>query len=302
MKVIYLIVSLVVLHPCFAAIEVSYLATTGLRDVASPLQLPLTPGHDVRIGTFDDGFAPAADSTPAELGAHWRAFDATQIREIDGEPSRFGAQASDTDSFFTGRPIWLWILRTTDDGAVAADYGNVSAQGLFRAGGWTFPDGGGLPGQNRVTITSNEADSSRIGSLTATSLVLEATGPTLPGYASWAATKLSGFPADDGPSDDADGDGLSNGLEFFLQTEPDSSTPPPLEAANAGEYFRVSFDLPDDGREQYMVVKTSSDLSAFQTSSPAASRTATEAGRIRLTLDFPKTSDRLFVRLDLNLD
>lgn len=303
MRVIFLIACFAGLQPCSGAIEVSYLATSGLRDVASPIHLPLAAGHEVRLGTFEDGFTPPAGATPADLGAQWRAFDVTEVREIDGEPSRFGAEASSTDSFFEGRNIWMWVLRTTDALAVEADYSNVTAQGLYRAdSGWTFPTGGGLPGQNRLTITSSEADISPIGSLTDASLLLETTGAVLPGYADWAAVELADFPAKNGADEDADGDGLSNGLEFFLQTEATTPTAPPLQTANTNDFFSVSFDLPDDGREQYLIVKSSMDLSTFQKATPAASRTVTGDGMVRLTLDFPKASDRLFVRLDLNLD
>lgn len=283
-----------------AAIEVSWLGTTGLRDVRSPLLEPLAAGHEVRVGTFGQDFVPSDEATPAELGAAWRAFGSTAIRppeESGGEAGRFGAEASSDDDAFKGEPIWLWILRTDDGSPVEGDYGNVVAHGLFRAPDWTFPTSE-FPGSNRAQITSSEVTRDPIGSVSPDSLILASLpgAEGFPGYAPWALQRLASDQA--AASGDPDKDGLPNALEFFFATPPHEANGSPLSVTTSGPQLLLTCTLPDDGRQQHLVIETTHDLrQPFQPTETTFAEEPTGHGTVYLTARPTLIGARQFFRL-----
>lgn len=283
-----------------AAIEVSYLGTSGLRDIRTPLLQPLAAGHEVRVGTFDENFLPSTGATPAELGAAWRAFGSTAIRDpedSDGERGRFGAEAGSDADAFKGEPIWLWVLRTDDTGPVSGDYSNVVAQGLFRAPDWTFPTSD-FPGSNRTQITTSEVTNAPIGNVSPDSLILASLpgAQGFPGYAQWALQRLA--PEKVPAPSDPDRDGLPNSMEFFFGTPPDEPNGRPLSITADGPVVLLALTLPDDGRQQHLVIETTHDLrEPFQPAEATLSEERTGDGTVQITARRTLDSRKQFFRI-----
>ena len=116
---------------------------------------PLAPGHKVSIGTFADGFDPAAHASdlPALLAA-WRQFHFTTTDTIDGDPGSFWLKhasptgnatvtlpdGTSSEFSFPGKKIYLLLTRTdAAHSEPAADGSNVRDFAIFTAPAWTFP-------------------------------------------------------------------------------------------------------------------------------------------------------------------
>jgi len=284
-----------------SAIEVTYLGTTGLRSVGTNLLDPLTPGHEVRIGTLDPAYTPSETDAPGVVSAAWSAFGSTLIRELDGEPGRFGATARQSGDAFKGKPVWLWILRTEDGNAVNADFSNVVAHGLFRHSGWTFPTSD-FPGLNRVTIGTNEIDTHPIGDVTTHHLALKPFPPAdgLPGYRVWADTRL---PApESGSRADPDADGIINAAEFFFAKDPMQPEPSvfTLERNESGRFCLV-FDLPDLERLDHLQTESTPSLKLEFQSVTSAIHTEPLDHGARVWMCFDLEGPALFIKTLIGL-
>jgi hypothetical protein len=121
----------------------------GYPAAKAPDGSPLEPGHKVSIGTFPDGFDPAAHASdlPALL-ANWQQFHFGSTDTIDGDPGSFWLKHSSPTGTnllgfsFPGKKIYLLLTRTTDGNPEpAADASNVRDFALFTSNhtSWTFP-------------------------------------------------------------------------------------------------------------------------------------------------------------------
>ena len=129
--------------------------------------------------------------------------------------------------------------------------------------------------------------------LTGTGTLTVATGPVT-GYTSWAATNANG----DGADVDTDKDGVSNGVEFFMNAAAGFTANPQLNASNSITWPNGG-NLPASAYGTQFVIQTSSNLSTW-TDVPVGDLTSnTDGPGGSLTYTLTGASPR-FVRLKVS--
>ena len=121
----------------------------------------------------------------------------------------------------------------------------------------------------------------------------EATGEltlALAGYTGWAATDAGGQDA----SADFDMNGVSNGVEFFMNSAPRFTSNPSLDGTNTITWTNGDNLTPAECGTKF-VVQTSNDLSVWQ-NVPVGGLTTNTAGSLSYTLAGPAPR---FVRLQV---
>ena len=159
---------------CRAQTEVLYTGGSGERNVVQSDGTTAVPdGNYVEVGYFDSnsGFSPGANSTDLiSLGAHWHEYGFTNIETFapfgSPVPGRFRGDSLLNDSTFDSKKIYLWIFQTSDNGAPAGDFSNVSQYGIFSStlSNWSFPVDGATPPANQTALSSNDVDTYVFGS------------------------------------------------------------------------------------------------------------------------------------------
>jgi hypothetical protein len=247
------------LAPIFCAVLCAAHATSitlqggfGYPNAKDSSGTPLAPGHKVSIGTFADGFDPAAHASdlPALLAA-WRQFHFTTTDTIDGDPGSFWLKhasptgnatvtlpdGTSSEFSFPGKKIYLLLTRT--DAAYsepAADGSNVRDFAIFTAPSWTFPapaSESNLPPGDLRNLNTSQINTALAGTADPSTGVFALTSyssdPSDPSTGSafdqWLAATFgqnSTITADSvvGPA------GLSALATFALNSAPDSTAPP----------------------------------------------------------------------------
>ncbi len=142
--------------------------------------VPLPAGNEVRIGCFSTGFNPALYLNDlSTLFEYWSQYGYTTTRNMYGDDGRFQAMQSLNNSamnVYDNKQIWLWILKTTGNTAVAPDFSNVEAYGLYSstAANWIFPRYGALPPGNTTSISTSEVNQALWGTFDIDHLYLTA--------------------------------------------------------------------------------------------------------------------------------
>ena len=174
------------------------------------------------MGYFDSGFAPTATNT-AQWSEHWTTLDRTIYFE---NSSRFFSTFSN-DGAATGQEAYIWGL-------------NRSARNnewiLMRDSSWTVPFAGGVS----PTINWGAGDASIVvvGAVNEGGIHLQTAEvdgePPFLDFADWQELHFTEAEVQAGttvdPDADADGDGVSNAVEYALGSIPNSgSSLPSLE-------------------------------------------------------------------------
>jgi hypothetical protein len=136
--------------------------------------------NEVRIGFFNTGFDISSHVNDLNaLDAAWKLYGNTTTTDILGmQPGSFTGSASQPGgsggaSLFEGQKIYLWIFKTGNNGAPAADYSNVSGYGLYSSTGWVFPNSSDMT-TGSGSITTLDVNQSWYGTYDASHLYLSA--------------------------------------------------------------------------------------------------------------------------------
>ena len=203
----------------------------------------IDPGFEVSVGTFAEGFDPAAapSDLPALLAA-WTEYAKTATATIDGVVGSFYLKHINNTPAFAGKKIYLFLTRTSDHASPAADGSNVTDYGVFSSSqaAWTFPAIGEdvLPPRDLTQINTAQIDSALWGAVdpSALALAFKAGANTSPSaWNSWVASLLGSNPdpalaaalAD--PTATLPGASVNNLLSFALDSNPLVSGPPPYQ-------------------------------------------------------------------------
>lgn len=243
-----LAVSIFSLLLCSAAIHASTVSIQGGFGYPAALDAtgkPVDAGYEVAIGTFADGFDPAANAAdlPALLAA-WRPYGITTTREIFGTPGSFYFERVNRDPFFAGKRIYLFLTRTKNFASPAPDASNVTDYGVFTslatpadlASTWTFPLVGPevQPPADLRQLDTSQIDSSLFGALDTGSPTLAWKTGTSGESTAWDDWVRSVFEENTDPSSiDPDAvsgsSGLKNFVAFALATNPVAPATPAYE-------------------------------------------------------------------------
>lgn len=230
---------------------------------------PVDAGYEVAIGTFEDGFDPAANAAdlPALLAA-WRPYGITTTREIFGTPGSFYFERVNNDPSFAGKRIYLLLTRTNNLASPAPDASNVTDYGIFTSlatpadssSTWTFPAVGPevQPPADLRQLNTSQIDSSLFGALDAGSPTLAWKTGTSTEPSAWDDWVRSVFGENADPSSiDPDAvsgsSGLKNFVAFALATNPVAPAAPAYETTTH----------PADGRIGIRFTRTKSEVSGY---------------------------------------
>ncbi len=156
---------------------VNFSSLTGQRDVYWD-GTPIASGNQVRIGYFDSSFDVSSHLYDlSAMGDAWNQFGFTTNRTLFGQPGHFSASASLANpalNVYDGQHIWMWILKTSDNGLPTADFSNVTGYGLYSSSlaNWLFPAYSAIPPANTTSVNSSEINTVLFGSYDANHLFL----------------------------------------------------------------------------------------------------------------------------------
>ncbi|MDB6071472.1 MAG: hypothetical protein JWL81_2643, partial [Verrucomicrobiales bacterium] len=217
----------------------SVLGGTGTIGGATTVQGSLSPGV-VGIGTLN-----VANSVVWEGGGDaWKyqvgAGNTSDLVNITGDFVKVGSSTHTFDFQNTGGTGTYKLVQWT--GTTAFTAANFSATGLYAGNTGTFQ-------------------------IIGKALFLNLTGPApgSTGYTSWAATAFPvGTPAGDrDPSDDPDGDGLTNLMEYALNTTPgvaNAGPVPEIVTVGPSKFLQVRWTRPNDRTDITTIGQVSTNL------------------------------------------
>lgn len=220
-------------------------------------------GVRFELGVFTDGFVPSSSNT-SQWAAHWVAADRTTYNAVSKRISS-GLTVFDNEAPFTvGANGYVWGF---SGGETAGEWI------LFRNTAWNWPSPN-LFSPINIEWSAAQANVVILGSihpsgspsLMQTAAVSNSLPPTT-SWAQWQTEELSGI-SQSGPSEDADGDGSSNLIEYVFGTAPTTpnppvSTPPSVLELNGSRYLQISIPRRRDHPAE-LVVEVSSDLLTWQ--------------------------------------
>ena len=257
---------------------------------------PIDPGYQVSIGTFADGFDPAANPSdlPALL-AHWIPYGSTTTREIFGQPGSFYFSLTNNDAAFPRKRIHLLFTRTRDLAPPAPDASNVTDYGVFTSAAtpaditakWLFPEIGPdvQPPADLRQLNTDQIDTSLWGTLDSGSPTLAWISSSSQEPDAWQDWVRSVFgenadPATIDPLAVSGSTGLQNFVAFALATNPVSPTAPAFETATHRQDGRIGIRFTRTKPEfsGYLATPEASTDLADWTSLPLEEITTSEEG------------------------
>ncbi|MDP0490082.1 MAG: hypothetical protein Q7Q71_03400 [Verrucomicrobiota bacterium JB023] len=196
---------------CVNAVDVQWFSSFFQENRDSEDE-PLDEGWTFHLGYFSSSFVPTSGNT-AEWAAHWQQVDSTAY-QVTG--SRFAGQWAN-DGSVTGRPAYIWGLnrqRASNEWILLHD------------ASWNFPFAGGIAPP--VNWAAGDAGEVIVGALNAGGVHLRTEAvegePFEQTYPIWLQTYFTDEELSagtlTGASDDADGDGQANAVEFAFATNP----------------------------------------------------------------------------------
>lgn len=278
------------------AMDIEWYSLGGVVNLDS-VGVAMDAGFVFELGVFSAGFIPS-ESNVVDWGDHWNMADTaayvpaqqlfTESHVVTGNPAPFtvGAQAwilgrrvsaTGTEMILFRRDSWLWPAPN-----------ELEPTPLF----WVVNGGTGM----QVVLGAVNTDGSPF--LMQSAMVRD--------YAQWRELKLAGEPLD-GPTDDADSDGVSNAEEFVFDTNPLQPGAPPVTALsnveiNDEQYLRVSIPR-NRAHLAHLKVQVSSDLATWN-DGPAFTETLADHPTewvVRDKTPFSETGGRRFMRLQLEI-
>lgn len=193
---------------------------------------PLDSEMSFELGVFDGGFVPTATNT-AQWASHWVPAQRTKFSSNHNWFTSVFDVTGNAAPFTEGAPAYVW------------GFNGSEAQGqwiLFRSSKWTWPVADDTAPQP-LFWSAKDAEVVIVGALpvsgSGVSLRPIAIANSLPPATSWQQWKLDKLAGQSlgNPADDADGDGVSNVLEFVLGTSPTSAADRP---ANTGTWMQTT--------------------------------------------------------------
>jgi hypothetical protein len=124
----------------------------------------LADGSQVRIGYFDSTFDVSANAgSLGSLNTAFHTFATTSSFTGPAGPGQIGGSFSLNSGVdaFESQKIFAWAFKTTDGGAPALDFNNVSEYGVFSSSlpSWNFPaDAGAVPPNNATSIATGDVN------------------------------------------------------------------------------------------------------------------------------------------------
>jgi len=183
---------------------------------------PLNEDTSFELGVFANGFVPSATNT-AQWSANWVPAQRTKFTTKHNWFTSVFNVTSNTAPFIVGAPAYVW------------GFNGSEAQGqwiLFRSTDWTWPVADGNS-PRPLLWSAKDATVVVLGSLAPANggvgLRPLAVANSLPPVTTWGQFKADKMPDAllGNPADDADGDGISNILEFALGTAPNNAAERP---------------------------------------------------------------------------
>ena len=204
------------------ATRINFYSSPGVPAFGSNGQ-PLNEDTYFEVGVFANGFVPSATNT-AQWSANWVPAQRTKFTTKHNWFTSIFDVTNNTAPFTAGAPAYVW------------GFSGSEAQGqwlLFRATNWTWPAASDTA-PTPLFWSAKDAKVVVVGSLptapgNAVSLRPTSISNSLPPvttWSQWKADKLAGQPLGN-PSDDADGDGIANILEYALGTAPNNAAERP---------------------------------------------------------------------------
>lgn len=136
------------------------------------------------------------------------------------------------------------------------------------------------------------------------SAVTVTVGGSASAYATWAATQGLSAGVNDGATQDPDGDGLNNALEFVLGGNPLSASSAPKPAfAREGNTYTFTYEVKTDALAEFLVsAQSSTDLAAWTdvvhgTGGATIATNPVDASTQRVVVTLPAGPARLFARV-----
>ena len=231
------------------------------------------------LGVFANGFVPSATNT-AQWATNWVPAQRATYSSAGNFFTAICQVTNNVAPFTVGAPAYVW------------GFNGSEAQGqwiLYRSTNWTWPVADDTAPATRFW-SAKQANVIVVGSLptnvagvSVRPVAIANSLPPATKWSQWKSDKLGGS-ALGNPTDDADGDGVANIIEFINGTSPTSAADRPanagptvqMSAAGGKNYLEVRVPRRRD-RPANFIPEVSSDLSAWTSGTSAASEVTTAA-------------------------
>ena len=252
-----------------AANQINWFSTLNRTNLTSAGQA-MDSAFRFELGVFINGFTPTSSNT-SQWAANWRSPQRTRYNSATGV-RQFNSEfvVEDNQAPFTvGAAAYLWGFRGN---ALSGEWI------LIRNTAWLWPAPN--PFNPTPPASWNAADAATpvtgvvlLGSVNATgspflikSAAVTNSAPPTTSWTLWQTVELEGVLLN-GPNDDADGDGISNLIEFVFGTTPQTAnspvaTPASILDLSGQRYLQITIPRRVD-HSATLVIEVSSDLSVW---------------------------------------